>query len=73
MLALVTPEGENLVFKGGSPNHIVQLISTTTAWKCLRKGCNAYLCAVEVTETPGLEPKDIPVVQEFLKVFQEVP
>jgi len=31
------------------------------------------LCAVEVLETPELEPKDIPVVQEFLEVFQEVP
>ena len=26
-----------------------------------------------MTETPGLETKDIPVVQEFLEVFQEVP
>ena len=25
-----------------------------------------------MTETPGLEPRDIPVVQEFLEVFQEV-
>jgi len=39
----------------------------------LSKGCFAFLCAVEVLETPELEPKDIPVVQEFLEVFQEVP
>ena len=39
----------------------------------LSKGCSAFLCAVEVIETPELEPKDISVVQEFLEVFQEVP
>jgi len=27
----------------------------------------------EVLETPKLEPKDLPIVQEFLEVFQEVP
>jgi len=30
------------------------------------------MCAVEMLETPDLEPKDIPIVQEFLDVFQEV-
>jgi len=30
-LALVTSERENLVFKGGSPNHIIPLISATIA------------------------------------------
>jgi len=39
----------------------------------LNKGCTAFLCAVEVLETPELEPKDITIVQEFLEVFQEVP
>ena len=39
----------------------------------LGKGCTAFLCAVEVLETPELEPKDTPIVQEFLEVFQEVP
>jgi len=28
---------------------------------------------VEVLKTPELESKDIPTVQEFLDVFQEVP
>jgi len=39
----------------------------------LSKGCTAFLCAVEVLKAPELEPKDIPIVQEFLEVFQEVP
>ena len=39
----------------------------------LSKGCTAFLSAVEVLETPELGPRDIPLVQEFLEVFQEVP
>jgi len=49
------------------------LISATRAYKLVGKGCPAFLCAVEITEISGLEPKDIPVVQEFPEVFQEVP
>jgi len=70
-LALITTKGENLMYKRGNSNHIVPLISATKACKLVEKGCNAYLCAVEAIKTPGLEPKDIPVVQEFLEVFQE--
>ena len=49
------------------------MISATRASKLLSKVCAAFLCAVEVLETPKLEPKDIPLVQEFLEVFQKVP
>jgi len=38
----------------------------------LSKGCTAFFCAIEVLEIPELEPRDIPIVQEFLEVFQEV-
>ena len=69
----MTPEGENLIFKGGNSNCFAPLISATRACKLLKKGCTAFLCTVEVLETPELEPKDIPIVQEFLDVFQEVP
>ena len=51
---------------------MVPLISATRVCKLLKKGCTTFLCAVEVLETPELDPKDIPVVQEFLDVFQEV-
>jgi len=72
-LTLVTPEGENLIFNGGNSNLFAPLISATKANKLLSKGCIAFLCAVEVLKTPELEPQDIPIVQEFLDVFQEVP
>ena len=58
---------------GGNSNHYAPLIFATRAYKLLNKGCTAFLCAVEVLETPELEPKDIPIVQEFLDVLQEVP
>jgi len=72
-LVLITPERENLVYKRSYPRHTIPLISTTKACKLKKKGCLTFLCAVEVIGTHGLEPKYIPVVQEFLEVFQEVP
>jgi len=39
----------------------------------VKKGCPAYLCAVEAVETRELDPKEILVGQEFLGIFQEVP
>jgi len=72
MLTVVTPEGENFVFKSGDSNHSAPLISATRVCKLMEKGCTASLCAIEVLETPELDPKDIPIMQEFLDVFQEV-
>ena len=66
-------KGETLVVKNASSNLSAPLISAAKASKMLSKGCSAFLCAVEVLETPELEPRVIPVVQEFLEVFQEVP
>jgi len=72
-LALVTLEGESLIYKGSCSNHTVSLISATKAYKLVGKGCIAYLCAIEVVETLELKHEDIPIVQEFSEVFQEVP
>ena len=66
-------KGETLVVKNASSNLFAPLISAAQASKMLSKGCSVFLCAVEVLETPELEPRVIPVVQEFLEVFQEVP
>ena len=64
-LTLVTSKGENLIVKSGNSNLFAPLISATKASKMLSKGRTAFLCAVEVLETPELEPRDIPIVQEF--------
>ena len=68
-----TLEREGLVYKESYSNPTVPLISAAKACKLVRKGCTGYFYAVEVAETPELELKDIPIVQEFLEVFQEVP
>jgi len=69
-LTLITSKGETLVIKNASSNLSAPLISAAKASKMLSKGCSAFLCAVEVLEAPEPEPRDIPVVQEFLEVFQ---
>jgi len=69
----VTPEGESLLYKGSYPNHTIPLISAAKTYKLVGKGCTTFLCAVEVANTPELEPRDIPIVWEFPEVFQEVP
>ena len=51
LLTLVTPDGEKLEYKGTNPKQAILIISTTRASKMLKKGCPAYLCAVEVVET----------------------
>jgi len=73
ILTLVTFEGERLVHKGVNSKQAIPLISATGEHKLLKKGCPAYLCVVKSAETLELDPKEIPVVEEFLEVFQEVP
>jgi len=68
-LAVVNPEGERFIYKEDYPTPIVPLILATKACKLVEKGCTAYLCAVEVTETLELELRNIPIVQEFPEVF----
>ena len=47
-------------------------ISAMQAFKMLRKGCQGYVCAIEVTEyEPNLN--EILVVRKFPSVFQKVP
>ena len=38
----------------------------------VKKGCLAYLCAVEVAKTQDPDLREIPLIQEFLGVFEEV-
>jgi len=73
ILTLTTSEGERIRYKEGDSASTIPLISSTKACKLISKGCTAYLCAVEVSDTQELDLKRIPVVQDFLEVFQEVP
>ena len=60
-------------FKGNGCQKIMQTISAMQAFKMLRKGCQGYLCAVDMTKQKELDLIEIPVVREFPNVFQEVP
>ena len=45
------------------------LISTITAMKMLRKGCQAYMIVIRNAEADKGAVKNVPVVHEFLEVF----
>jgi len=69
LLTLVAPKGEKLVYKGTNHNQATSIISATRAFKMLKKGCPTYLCAIERAENQELDPREIPIVQEFVGVF----
>jgi len=73
LLALVTLEAGKLLYKGTNLKQTIFIISTTRAFRMAKNGCPAYLCAVEVAETQEPNLEEIPEVQQFLGVFQEVP
>ena len=50
-LALITSEGESILYGGSGSILTIPLISNTKACKLVRKGCTAYLCAVEAGDT----------------------
>jgi len=58
----MTPEGGRLVYKGKHLNHTIPLISAVKAHKLVGNGCIAFLCAVEVGDTPEVKLENIPIV-----------
>jgi len=72
ILTLATPEGEKLVCRGSNHKKTTPIIIATQAFKMLKKGSQAYLYAVEIAETREPHRREVPIVQEFLRVFQEV-
>jgi len=62
LLTLVTTEGKRLLYRGTNPKQAIPIISATRAFKMVKKGCPAYLCAVEVAETQEPNPEEILVV-----------
>ena len=65
-----------MLYKGINPKQAIPVISATQAFRMLKRGCSAYLCVVKAIETQEPNPREIPVeipiVQEFLGVFQEL-
>jgi len=50
-VTLVTLDKESIQYKGGDSRPTVQVIFVTKACKLVGKGCTAYLCAVEASDT----------------------
>jgi len=65
-------KGERMEFKGNGCQKTIPTIFAIQAFKMLRKGCQGYLCAIEVTEQKEPDFNEILVVREFSNVFQDV-
>ena len=72
LITFSTPEGERMEFKGSGYRKTISTISAMQAIKMLRKGCQGYLCAIEMTEPKEPDLNEIRVVREFSNLFQEV-
>ena len=50
-VSLVTTEKESIQYKRGDSRPTIPLISATKPCKLIGKGCIAYLCAAEASDT----------------------
>ena len=66
-----SPGQERVVFQGKSKMIHSCLISAISAFKMIRKGCEAYLAHVVDTNTNPTKLEDIPIVREFPDVFPD--
>ncbi|KAA0037766.1 putative polyprotein [Cucumis melo var. makuwa] len=64
------PGFAEVVFRGMRKAVSRSLISALKAEKLLRKGCTAFLAHIVVVQREKLKPEDVPMVKEFLDVFQ---
>ena len=70
-VTLRTPNEDEVTFIGERSNHFSNVISTATARKMVRKGCEAYLAYVVDTVKARPSIFDIPTVSDFPDVFPE--
>ena len=70
-MTLRTPNEDEVIFIGERSNHLSNVISTTTARKMVRKGCEAYLAYVIDTVKARPSVSNIPTVSDFLDVFSK--
>ncbi|KAL4021094.1 hypothetical protein IC575_019884 [Cucumis melo] len=66
------PGFAEVVFRGMRKAVSRSLILVLKAEKLLRKGCTAFLAHIVVVQREKLKPEDVPVVKEFLDVFQMI-
>ena len=66
-----SPGQERVVFQGERKMIHSCLISAMSAFKMIRKGCEAYLAHVVDTNTSPTKLENIPIVREFPDVFPD--
>ena len=66
------PEVERLEYRGSNCQEIIQIVTAIRVFRMLRKGCQGYLCAIEVARPQESNLYKIPKAREFLGVFKEV-
>jgi len=62
LLMLTTLEAEKIEYWGSNLQKTAPVISATRAFKMIKKGCQRYMCAVEMSETQEPNPKEISMV-----------
>ncbi|KAL9253624.1 Retrovirus-related Pol polyprotein from transposon 17.6-like protein [Drosera capensis] len=69
IIKLQSPKGRRLFFreKGSRPD--LQIVSAMTISKLLKKGCQGFLCSLELTVQHELSVNDIHVVQDHPDIF----
>ena len=70
-VTLRTPNEDEVTFIGERSNHLSNVISTATARKMVRKGCEAYLAYVINTVKARPSVSDVPTVVNFRTCFQK--
>ena len=70
-VTLRTLNDDEVIFIGKRSNHLSNVISTATARKMVRKGCEAYLAYMidKVKARPSVS--DIPTISDFPDLFPE--
>lgn len=47
---MISSDGEKLEFQGTNSQRFIPIILAMSAFRMLRKGCQGYLCAIEVVK-----------------------
>ena len=64
--------GEDFMFEGWSLCNSKMMISSMQARRMLTNGCMSFLAlTVDKVKDENLEPKDVPIVREFIEFFSQ--
>ena len=66
LLTLVTPKRGKLLYMATKHKHAIPIIFATRAFSMAKKGCLAYLCAVEVAKTQEPNPIELAIIKWHL-------